>query len=198
MASEIHLRLYEELNDFLPPDQRKRRFSRQLEGITTVKELLASLGVPCDQVELVLINGRSVDFSCLLQNGDAVSIYPVFESMDVKPLVRVRSKPLRENRFMVDSGMHRLAAYLRLCGFDALESGSWADEEKIRVSEEERRILLTRDPALLKDGRLSRIFLVKKTKPRHQLIEVLSRFHLYGTFMRALINRVLTELHIIR
>lgn len=175
MASEIYLRFYEELNDFLLPDRRKRRFVYPLEGVTTVKALLASLGVPCAQVELVLIDGRSVDFSYLLQNGDNVGIYPVFESMNVKTLVRVRSKPLRETRFILDSGLRRLAGYLRLCGFDALESGSWADEEKIRVSEEERRIMLTRDPALLENCRFSRILLLKKTKPRQQLIEVLSR-----------------------
>ncbi len=95
MKLEIHVRLYEGLNDFLPPDKRKRRFAYRLSAGDDVAKLLAELGVPCGHVDLVLVNGESAGFSHFLQSGDFVSIYPVFESLDVSSLVRVRKKPLR-------------------------------------------------------------------------------------------------------
>jgi len=75
MALHIHLRFYEELNEFLPPERKKRRFALEVNERATVGELLASLGVPDDQAELVLVNGDSVDFSHRFKDGDFVSVY---------------------------------------------------------------------------------------------------------------------------
>jgi hypothetical protein len=178
MASEINLRLYEELNDFLPVDKRKRRFAYRLDGIRNVGDLLARLGVPDYQVELVLINGDSASFSDHLRARDFVSIYPVFESFDVTDLIRMRKKPLRRIRFLAGPGLLRLARYLRKVGLDTLDSGSRTLEEVVQVAEAERRILLTRNPSLLKSRRLSRVYFVREAEPRRQLVEVLSRFNL--------------------
>jgi hypothetical protein len=181
MAPQIHLRLYEELNDFLPPDKRKLLFAYQLDCDMTIGELLESLSVPRTDVELILINGDSAPFSHHLKEGDVVSIYPVFESLDVSTLICVREKPLRQTRFMAGQGLSRLAGYLRLLGFDTLDSRCWMFERIVREAEKERRILLTRDPSLLKYPGLSRIYLVRAAKPRDQLLEVLSRFDLFDS-----------------
>jgi sulfur carrier protein ThiS len=178
MSPEIHLRLYEELNDFLPPDKRKRRFAYRLDGSTTVRRLLANLGVPGNEVEVVLINGNSVGFSHDIKAGDFVSIFPVFESLDVTSLLSMRRKPLRRIRFMTGAGLLRLSGYLRRLGFDTVDARSWKPEKIIRAAKEERRILLTKNPALLKWPELPRAFLIKARKPKHQLIDVLSRFDL--------------------
>jgi len=178
MEEQIYLRLYEELNDYLPPEKRKRRFACQLDGITTVEELLENLAIPEGEVELILVNGVSVDFSCLLKAGDFISIYPVFESFNVKALLRARKEPLRRTRFMAGPGLLRLTRYLRQLGFDAVDFRSRKLENMVRVAEEERRILLTRDPSLLKSPELSRIYLVRAARPRDQLLDVLSRFDL--------------------
>jgi hypothetical protein len=178
MAREISLRLYEELNDFLPPDKQKRQFAYPLDGEPTVEELLESLAVPKTNVELVLINGDPAGFSHRLKAGDSVSIYPVFESFDVTALVRLRHRPLRQTRFIAGAGLRRLAGYLRLLGFDTLDSGSWAPEKIIRVAEGQRRILLVRKPARMSAG-LSRVYRVRAADPEEQLVEVLSRFDLY-------------------
>ncbi len=180
MALEIHLRLYEELNDFLPSDKRKRRFAFTLDRAATVKQLLSCLKVPHDQVELVLVNGDSVGFSHRLKDGDSVSVYPVFESLDVATLVRVRKKPLRRTRFVAGPGLVRLARYLRSMGFDTCKPDFGTREVIVRLAEEERRILLTKDPSFLKCARLSRVYIVRAARPRDQLIEVLSRFDLLG------------------
>lgn len=183
MRTEIYLRFYEELNDYLPLHKRKRRFVCLLEGGTRVEYLLQHFKVPADLVEIVLVNGNSVGFSHLLENGDTVSVYPIFESLDIGPLVRVRKKPLRQMgkiRFMTDISLNRLSSYLRLLGFDTLISSANVREDIIRFAEAEKRILLTRDAALCQDPSITRAHRVRAVKPRHQLMEILSRYDLYG------------------
>jgi uncharacterized protein len=173
MAGEMHLRFYEELNDYLPPDKRNREFAYPLNGKASIRQVLETLGVPVQEVELVLVNGLSDSLSRVLRAGDRVSVYPVFESLDVTSLLRIRKDPLRQTRFITDSGLSRLAFYLRFLGFDVLIE----DPVSLAVAEEERRILLTTDPASLSSG-LSRVYVVRKTEPREQLKEVLSRLDL--------------------
>ncbi len=95
-------RFYAELNDFLPPARRGAAFAHQFEGRPSVKDVIESLGVPHGEIDLILANGESVDLSWMVQDGARVSVYPVFESIDISPLARVRPTPLRETRFVVD------------------------------------------------------------------------------------------------
>jgi uncharacterized protein len=177
VSQMVLLRLYEELNDLLPPERRKQRFAFELNGDATVKGLLARLGVPEDKVEFVLVNSESVGFSHRLEDGDFVSFYPVFESLNVKPLVRVRAAPLRNTRFLVSRGLRRLARRLRSLGFDTLDCSAWPWKTIVRVTEEERRILLTRK-TLQGHEEIARAYLVRHSRPGEQLVEVLSRFDL--------------------
>jgi uncharacterized protein with PIN domain len=48
--------------------------------------------VPHTEVDLILVNGRSVGFDHRLGDGDRVSVYPVFEALDVTPIVHLREK----------------------------------------------------------------------------------------------------------
>jgi len=91
-------RFYEELNDFLPPKQRKQTFRYDFEGTVSVKDVIEKIGVPHTEIDLILVNGESVDFSYQMKGDERVSVYPIFETFDISPLVRVRSKPLREIR----------------------------------------------------------------------------------------------------
>jgi hypothetical protein len=194
MAAEIHLRLYEELNDFLTPDRRKQRFAYPLNDLRSVRDLLESLAIPENEVELVLVNGTSVDFSSPLREGDFVSLYPVFESFDIEPLVRVRKQPLRRTRFIAGSDLLPLTRCLRLLGFDAVELGSGAFDRVVREAEEEGRIVLTQNAALLRASGLSRIYLVHATGIKGQLLEVLSRFELLNAITSCTLQSVLAEL----
>jgi hypothetical protein len=114
------MRFYEELNDFLAPPLRHIEFIRDFDRRTSVKDLIESLGVPHTEVELILVNGVSVDFSRIVEDGDRISVYPMFESLDVTPIIRLRDRPLRSPRFIADCNLGRLARYLRLLGFDCL------------------------------------------------------------------------------
>lgn len=176
---QVWCRFYAELGDFLPPEKRQVAFVHEFEGRVSVKHLIEALGVPHPEVDLVLVNGQSVDFSYLVQDGDHISVYPVFESIDISPLVRVRPHPLRESRFVLDTHLGRLAAYLRMLGFDTVYGNDYADEKLARIAADEGRILLTRDRGLLKRSVVTHGYCVRETAPRRRLVEVLRRFDLF-------------------
>jgi len=94
MSYNACFRFYEELNDYLPAQKRKIAFSLSLKGPTTIKEAICFLGVPPEEVDLALVNGESVPFDHIINKGDRVSIYPIFESLDISKVTRLRDKPL--------------------------------------------------------------------------------------------------------
>jgi uncharacterized protein len=191
---QVYLRVYEELNDYLPADHRKCGFECALDSAGLVGDLLDRLCVPRAEVDFILVNGEPADFSRRLQDGDSVSVYPVFESLEMKSVARMRARPLRRTRFIVD-GMSRLALYLRLFGFDVRASGSRTGEQLIGLAESEKRILLTKDPGLLTYPELSRVYRVRESEPKRQLREVFSRFDLFRSphfsLLQALVARAL-------
>jgi hypothetical protein len=173
-------RFYAELNDFLPASCRQVAFAHAWRGPAAVKDVLEALGVPHPEIDLILVNGQSVGFEHVLRDGDQVSVYPVFETLDVTPLMRLRPLPLRETRFALDVHLGRLAAYLRMLGFDTLWQHAWDDAALARCSHDEQRVLLTRDRGLLKRREVTRGYCVRAARPREQLLEVLARFDLSG------------------
>jgi uncharacterized protein with PIN domain len=176
---QVWFRFYAELSDFLPAAKRQIAFAHSFQGRVSVKHLIEALGVPHPEVDLVLVNGQSVDFSYLVQDSDRISVYPVFESIDITPLVRLRPQPLREPRFVLDTHLGRLAVYLRMLGFDTVYRNDYADEELAQVTSQEGRILLTRDRGLLKRSEVTHGYCVRDTNPRRQVVEVLRRFDLF-------------------
>jgi translation initiation factor 2B subunit (eIF-2B alpha/beta/delta family)/uncharacterized protein with PIN domain len=87
-----------------------------------------------------------------------------------------------EPRFVLDTHLGRLAAYLRMLGFDTLYSKTAADRELARISKAESRTLLTRDLGLLERNDATHGYYVLVTEPRAQLDEVARR---YGLLERA-------------
>lgn len=179
MTAGITLRFYEELNDFLPPGRRKVAFAHPLANGGSVKDLIESLGVPHTEVDLILVNGVSVDFGYRVRNGDRISVYPVFEALDISPLVHLRPAPLRVTRFVLDTHLGRLAAYLRLLGFDTLYRNDYDDPALARISVDEHRILLTRDHRLLMHKQITHGYYIRARQPHAQLLEILARFDLF-------------------
>lgn len=194
---EAIFRFYAELNDFLPPERRHVPFPYRFELSAPVKDMIEGMGVPHPEVDLILANGQSVDFTYMVQDGDRISVYPVFESLDITPLVRLRPAPLRQPRFVLDTHLGRLAVYLRMLGFDALYRNDYTDHQLASLAAAERRIVLTRDAGLLKHSIITHGYFVRATEPRQQALEVLRRFHLEGQiapFTRCLrCNRLLEE-----
>jgi len=176
--NEATFRFYAELNDFLPPERRQKEIPYRFHVAPSVKDAIEALGVPHVEVDLIVVNGVSVGFDHRLADGHRVSVYPVFESLDIASAVRLRGAPLRRTAFVADVHLRRLARFLRLLGFDTLHSNDFDDSELVELSVGQRRILLTRDRQLLKHGRVSHGYWVRSTDPIQQAREVIRRFDL--------------------
>ncbi|MBT2968633.1 MAG: twitching motility protein PilT [gamma proteobacterium symbiont of Ctena orbiculata] len=180
---EASLRFYEELNDFLPLRLRKRNFRCSFSQGERIKHVIESVGVPHTEVEVILVNGESVDFDYALKADDRVSVYPLFEALDVTPLLRLRPRPMRSLRFVADAHLGKLARYLRLLGFDCLFFNDAGDGNLVRISVDEGRVLLTRDRGLLMHRILTHGCFIHGTEPRQQLQEIVQRLQLESLFI---------------
>lgn len=122
MERTVTLRVYEELNDYLPPSCRKRAFEFPLAPATDVEALLRDLGLPAGEVDLVLVDGEPAGLAQPLSGGERVSVYPVFEAFDVSRDTRVRAGALRSPRFALPHELWPLAQKLRGLGYPVREA----------------------------------------------------------------------------
>ena len=182
MPQQISLRFYQELNDFLPAEQRETRFSYELKSPRSAKDLIESIAVPHTEVDLIVVNGESVDFDYGVQEGDQISVYPLSASLGISlvsiPLKHCQPKSLRDSRFVLDVHLGKLAGYLRMLGFDTLYRNDYEDPTLARISVEEDRILLTCDRQLLMRKHIIHGYFVRSRDPQQQLLEILTRFDL--------------------
>jgi len=89
-------RFYEELNDFLPNNRKKVDFEATFNGGKSIKDIIEEFGVPPVAVDLILVNGKSVDFNYIIKDGDRVSVYPVFESFNIQNVSLLKDSPFDE------------------------------------------------------------------------------------------------------
>ena len=178
MAYTITIRFYEELNDFIKRYPLKEDIPFSFRDKRSVKDLIECFGVPHTEVDLILINGESVDFNYIVRDGDRISVYPVFERLNITGLTHLRPKPLRQNRFVLDVHLGTLARSLRMLGFDCDYSNNRDDPELAEISASEKRILLTRDRGLLMRRIISRGLIIRNDDPDKQLTELMDRLDL--------------------
>lgn len=176
--SKAYFRFYEELNDFLPSGKRKKSFEYDFKGNPSVKDAIEAIGVPHVEIDMILVNSKSVDFFYRIRNEDSISVYPVFESFDIAAVTHLRKKPLRETKFIADVHLGKLARYLRLCGFDTYYRSDLDDNEIIDISNSEKRAILTRDRIMLKNRKVTHGYWIRSEDPHEQLMEVFQRFDL--------------------
>ena len=175
------IRFYAELNDFLKKDQKKTSIYIKSFPHQTVKDLVESMNVPHTEVDLILVNGEPVDFRYQAGENDRISVYPVFESFNIKGFSRLREQPLRVNKFVLDVHLGKLARYMRFSGFDTLYSNKYEDREIAEISEREERAVLTRDRGLLKRSIIKKGYWLRSCSPVMQYREVIKRFDLEGS-----------------
>lgn len=178
MKKNAEFRFYEELNDFLPKDRKKQSFTYHFFGNPMVKDAIEACGVPHPEVELIIVSGMSVGFEYQLKDGDHISVYPEFETLDISPLLKLRGTPLRNTKFIVDVNLGKLAKLLRMLGFDTLYSNQYEDKDIVRLSAKEKRIILTRDQHLLKHKLVTHGYWIRNTNPDKQLREIIQRLDL--------------------
>jgi len=176
----VSVRFYGSLNDFLPAYRRQSTLVCAFDSSRSVKDLIETLGVPHPEIDLLVVDGRTVDFSYRLRDGDRVAVYPLIRTFDVGDAVRLRPPPQAEPRLVADVHLGRLAAYLRLAGFDTKYRNDYPDDEIAAISASEDRVLLTRDVGVLKHRVVRRGYFLRETQTARQLVEVLRHFDLVG------------------
>jgi uncharacterized protein with PIN domain len=192
------VRLYGSLNDFLPAARRQSTLVCAFDSSPSVKDLVEALGVPHPEIDLLVVDGQSVDFSHRLRDGDRVAVYPLMRAFDLGDAIRLRPAPPTEPHFIADVHLGRLTAYLRLAGFDTRYRNDYPDDEIVAISASEDRVLLTRDVGVLKHGIVRRGYFVRETQPARQLVEVVRHFDLVtgaAPFTRCL--RCNSRLHVV-
>jgi uncharacterized protein len=168
----VRFRFQGELNDFLIPARRNVEFEHPSSITDTIKHIIESLGIPHTELGRVIVNGEVRSLSQPLADGDHVEVFPHTTPVFLKKL-----------HFVVDGHLGRLAAYLRMLGFDTWYKCVADDALLASVARAEQRLLLTRDVGLLKRREVQWGYCVRSDKPHSQLREVASRFALYSHFL---------------
>ncbi len=176
----IHLRCYEELNDYLPAECRKVTFEHALAAGSTVADAVAELGIPLPEIDLALVNGESVGFDHALADGDRLSLYPVFEAFDIGAVQRLREAPLRRLVFVVDAGLEQVGEALRAQGYEVLFAKR-EPPEAWRQALDEGATMISDDAERLAERSPQRGYRVRAERAREQIREVLARFDLGRT-----------------
>jgi uncharacterized protein with PIN domain len=178
--SQATFHFHAELNDFLPPGRRGVPFVHAFEGRVSIKDMVESLGVPHTEVEAIVVGGQPIDFAYLVQHGDQIAVYPAAALPPNLPFAALRLPLPPEPRFVLDTHLGQLAAYLRMLGFDTLYRNDYSDDELARISSAEDCILLTRDRGLLKRSIVTYGRYVRATDPQRQVAEIMGRYRLAG------------------
>jgi len=180
MEKQAFFRFYAELNDFLPATKKQKSIAYFYYGSPSVKDAIEALGIPHPEVDMILVNGKSVSFTYNIQNNDSISVYPEFELLDISSVSRLHPQPLREPKFIADVNLGKLARKMRLLGFDTSYSNNFSDKEIIRQAIKEKRTILTRDVGLLKVKTVTRGYWVRSVYANEQTMEVVKKFDLFN------------------
>lgn len=164
--SRAYFSFFGRLNDFLPRDQKEQTITVDFRGSQSIKHLAESLGVPHPEIGQVQVNGREGTLDTITQDGDEVELRPIPNGFQAEP------------RFILDGHLGRLAAHLRMLGFDCLYQGDYDDEELAEIAQREGRILLSRDRRLLMRKAVTYGYCLRSLDPSEQLSEVIRRFDL--------------------
>ena len=166
LMSTAHFLFLGRLKDFLPANQRDLSIRMTFHGRQSIKHLAESLGVPHPEVGRVYINGQEGPLNTITQDGDQVQVHPIPDGYPADP------------RFLLDNHLGRLAAYLRMLGFDCLYRNDYSDEELASILQQEERILLSRDRRLLMRKVVTHGYCPRSLDSLEQLSEVVQRFDL--------------------
>lgn len=174
------MRFYAALNVFLSPELRQRTVAYPLNGPVSVKHVIESLGVPHTEVALILANGEFADFHYPVRAGDRLAVYPEISTLEMTASPLLRPPLPRPVRFVLDVHLGRLAAYLRLLGFDTLYQNDSDDPELASISALQTRVLVTRDRRLLMRKEVVFGCCLHSREPREQLDTLVRRYALAG------------------
>jgi hypothetical protein len=165
-------RFYEELNENLPVHKRKIDFEQEFQKGSSLKDIIELFDVPCGDIDLILVNGRTVDFEYVIDEGDRVSVYPVFERFDIQEITSLIGRPLRRLKFIVDSNLEKLAVQMNELNLDTYFNPKLTKERVLEMSRIERRILITMSPNFFDSKNIDRIIIVDSAPVSEQVTQI--------------------------
>jgi uncharacterized protein with PIN domain len=179
-GSAARFRFHAGLGDLLVRRFRADQPTYRFRDNPGIKDAIEAMGIPHTEVDVILANGLSVNFSYPLQDDDKIDVYPVFSDVPVTRPLKLSPCPPDPATFVLDVHLGKLARRLRLLGFDACYRNEFDDAEIMAVAEREDRIILTRDLGILKHRKVRHGYLVRSDQLNCQLREILKRYDLSG------------------
>ena len=149
---------------------------RYLSEKTSVKDVIESCGIPHPEIDLILVNGKAVNFAYVLTVDAEIELYPP----EIQSL-KFREKRLQANtikEFIADGHLGKLVRDLRLLGIDVVYDPAAEDRQLVEIASRNNRALLTRDRRLLMHAAVKHGYYLRSQNPLEQTIEVLRRFDL--------------------
>ena len=156
-----------DLQALLKRNLRGQPVDMRFQGPQSVKHLIESLGIPHTEIGPLSANGQKIGLDYITQDGDRIEVRSV-APLDLS----------NEPRFVLDAHLGRLASHLRMLGLDCLYENDYEDDELVRISVDEGRILLTRDRLLLMHKVITQGYLLRSLNSTEQLYEVVRRYDL--------------------
>lgn len=168
---KVKIIVHDKLNDFFSHKSAKRSSWVMDCERRSVKDLIESLGIPHTEFGRIVVNGSSVHFSYIIRDQSQIEVFP-------QSVADTRESKLFRDRvfqFLCDVHLGALARNLRLLGFDTTYNREWADDELVVISNEENRIILTRDRHLLMRNNVEMGVYIRNNLPDRQTIELVNR-----------------------
>ncbi|MDJ0832262.1 MAG: Mut7-C RNAse domain-containing protein [Gammaproteobacteria bacterium] len=179
MTTHVQIQFFTRLNDFVAVDKRHQAFDFAFIKPRSIKDLIESIGVPHTEVDIVLVDDKSVDFHYLVTGGERIKVYPHASRLALPGLIHNLPSNPSPPRFVLDVHLGRLAGYLRMLGFDTLYRNDYDDPTLAQISQLEQRILVTSDRRLLMRKQVSLGYLMRSHNPRRQIKELMNRYQLH-------------------
>ncbi len=176
--ADIHF--HEPLQKLLRSKKGEHQVRIEFNSHQTIKHLVESLGVPHTEVGQLQVLDGLIGFGYEVKHGDRVHVYPATPDLDQLSGMFENGKIAIPARFILDNHLGKLAADLRMLGFDADYSNQYQDQELAETAVAQVKILLTRDRQLLMRKSVRYGYLLRSLQPDEQLLEILARFDLYA------------------
>lgn len=180
---QAQLHFHAALKDFLTPAARNKALTHHFNRRASVKDVIESHNAPHTEIDLIIVNGHSVNFNYIVQGNDDIHVYPANTTphahIFATPLLHLSPEKLARPKFVIDVNLGRLARYLRLLGFDCLYRNDFDDETIAEISCHTQRVVLTRDRKLLQRKIITYGYFVRTNSPKAQVKEVLRQYELH-------------------
>jgi len=172
----VRLNVDGDLDFFLGARTRGGKAERHLSEKTSVKDVIESFGIPHPEVDLILVNGKAVDFAYPLTSDTEMDLYPPGIQSSHSREKHLQAHTIRA--FVADGHLGKLVRDLRLVGIDVSYDPMAEDRQLVEIASRSDRALLTRDRRLLMHAAVQHGYYLRSQNPLEQTIEVLQRFDL--------------------